>query len=219
MQPFTNQLSGESNEVTLSVPTAGTATGLIASDATNNYDASDFRVIFDKADNENLVAEYKVFVKKSAASFSLADAETNTNGITIAKTGEKIIQTLLATAKDTDGDDIAMNTPYRFYVMSMGEGNALNSLSTTSNEVTLSDVLSLPKELTNSIKLFNNNGELLIQSDIVINSVNIINIEGKSILNKLDNNVTNVNISNLNNGMYIVNLGTTEGTISKKFIK
>ena len=220
---FTNSLSASSNDITLSLPVAGAVSGLNASDATNNYDASDFRVIFDPAANEaEYVEEYEVFVIKAVSGtfLSQADAEANSNGVTIATTGNKIIQTLPASTKDTDGDAIAMGVAYKFYVLSKGKNGAGNSFAGASNEVTLSTApSSINKSLSQNINLFVNSNNLEVNSNLSVNEMDILSIDGKNIISISENNISNVDISSLDNGVYIAILSTDEGTTTKKFVK
>lgn len=104
---------------------------LVVKDVSDNSNASDISVTFTKATDESGIDEYRAIVVKSAnaSSFGLsaASALTNDRYTQIAKTGGNINVTLNANLKDSDGDDIALNSEYKIYILSVADGTNANT--------------------------------------------------------------------------------------------
>jgi trimeric autotransporter adhesin len=137
-----NSLSSASNTITLTSPViaSSTASNISAQDISNNGDATDLEVKFNKGADENTVDEYRIFVVKDGTSFSKTIAESNSNFKTVSPSGlSQYTINYLATDTDTNGDIIIENQPYRVYILSMADGTiaTANSLSSTSNIITL----------------------------------------------------------------------------------
>jgi len=62
-----------------------------------------------------------------------------------------------------------------------------------------------------------NNGVLSIQSDINILTVNVIDMQGKTVFSS--NTAEMMDISSLSNGMYVISLNTSEGVYHQQIIK
>ncbi len=75
--------------------------------------------------------------------------------------------------------------------------------------------------LTSSISLYPNpvNTELFIQSDADINQIRIYSSDGKLIINNDNYDGTPINTSQLNKGIYIVNMTVNNTVVTKKFVK
>lgn len=75
---------------------------------------------------------------------------------------------------------------------------------------------------TNNVKLFPNpvasNLNIKFSEEMTVTSASIFDINGRSILTIKDNFET-VNVSNLQSGLYIINIETSQGFITKRFIK
>ncbi|MFP5470494.1 MAG: T9SS type A sorting domain-containing protein, partial [Bacteroidia bacterium] len=131
-----------SETITLTSPAvaSSTASSIVAQDISNNGDATDLKVNFNKASDETTVDEYRAFVVKDGTSFSLTDAEANSNYKSVSPSGfSQYTLNYLATDTDTNGDIIVEDIWYKVYVMSVADGvNAnANSLSSASNQITL----------------------------------------------------------------------------------
>ncbi|WP_186438480.1 copper amine oxidase N-terminal domain-containing protein [Cohnella terricola] len=138
---YPNTLSASSDSITLSYSGISAVTNVFASDVNDYNNGRDLQISFTKVVNESLIKNYRVFVVKEAyaASFNLAaaNAVTNSNNYTtFNKTNANIIQTLNATSRDVDGALIQNGTPYRVFVMTVGNGS--NALSAASNPIMLS---------------------------------------------------------------------------------
>ncbi len=61
-------------------------------------------------------------------------------------------------------------------------------------------------------------GDLFINSSIKINTVSVSNIIGKEVIEETVINNNTLDLNQLNNGIYIINISTDKGTVSKKII-
>lgn len=83
--------------------------------------------------------------------------------------------------------------------------SGVNNLTPTQNELTI-----YPNPASNEITI--------ISEQIVINNINIININGKSV-KSFNQNKRKINVADLANGIYFIQFYTDEKIINKKFIK
>ena len=125
--------------------TADVAQNVSGADVGDFNGAEDFEVSFDTAMNQADITEYRLMVVKNGATFNV-DSASNVIAanymVYAAPLADNVLDTLMAGAMDSDGDAIAINTPYQVYVLSVGT-NA-DSLSGASATVTILDPLSLP---------------------------------------------------------------------------
>ncbi|OWR31121.1 copper amine oxidase [Saccharibacillus sp. O23] len=139
-----NTLSAASASVTLSLSGSDvSATNVSTSDVNDYGDGRDLRVTFDRATNESAVSQYRIMVvkdsKASAFNINSANSLPSANYTAVNKNGSNIVQTLSASARDTDGDLIRNGTAYRVYVLTVGAGTSTstNILSSVSQPITL----------------------------------------------------------------------------------
>lgn len=133
---------------------SSTASNINAQDISNNGDARDLQVKFNKSADEATVDEYRAFVVKDGTSFSKTIAESNNNYKTVSSSGlSQYTINYLATDTDTDGSVIIENQPYRVYVLSMADGTiaTANSLSSASNKITLTNPIIASSSASNII--------------------------------------------------------------------
>ena len=126
------------NEITLDV--ASLVQSITANDISDNLNATDLEVTFDKASDEGTVESYRCFVVKEGDAFNLSYAQTSTNYKTVTPDGSnQYAVNYLSNDIDTDGDIIVENQTYEVYVLSMADGTnaTTNALSAPSNAVTL----------------------------------------------------------------------------------
>lgn len=122
---------------------APAATITLFDDPTNNGDATDAFVSFNRGSDETLIDEYRVFLVKTenSAAFSLSTAESVAAGrfLAVSPNGSNQEVTFNTGITDADGDAIAEDQPYTAFVLSVADGvNAtLNRLSTGSASLTL----------------------------------------------------------------------------------
>ncbi|PWL28906.1 MAG: hypothetical protein DCO96_08805 [Fluviicola sp. XM-24bin1] len=137
-----NSFSAASADVTLNT-TVLAATGISATDAGDNADASDISVSFGAAPSEFGIQEYRTIIVKSsnAATFDLAAAQAlpATAYDVQAVTGGPYSLNPSATTTDSDGDAIALSLPYTMFVWSVSDGTSANidSLASAATDVTL----------------------------------------------------------------------------------
>lgn len=140
-----NCSSDGSPEVT--IVNAPTITGVEAFDSANNGDGRDLEVTFNKAGDESLVSEYRVFVVQTdeASSFnrSVAEGVDAGNYTSVQPNGANQVVTLTETSTDTGGEIIDEGIEYIAYVLSVVDGvNATgeNALSSPTASLMLVDV-------------------------------------------------------------------------------
>jgi hypothetical protein len=123
---------------------ASPASGIIGTDVADNNSGLDLQVDFTASANENSVSEYRLIVIKSAlaGTFDQMAAEAlpaaNYTAIT-PNASATYTQILTAASTDSDGDLLAINQPYRIYILNVADGivAGTNSLSTGGVDVTL----------------------------------------------------------------------------------
>lgn len=221
---ITDTLSNASNDVTLNIE-VNVVSNLAGADVSNNIDASDLEVRFDAAAEENEISEYRVFVVKQGAAFDQATAESIGAASFFAQTPSGAANytfTVNAGLKDTDGDDVAQNTPYELYVLSVANGTDanLNALSGASDSVMLKDVLSVGELEAANVRVWNNGNQLTISG--LTNkqtAISIYNLNGQLIesFTTADVQITRT-LSTVASGMYMVKVSTDSATISKKVL-
>ncbi|MDO3411663.1 stalk domain-containing protein [Saccharibacillus sp. CPCC 101409] len=148
-------LSGVSNTVTLSTnnSTSPTVTNVTADVNSSTGNASDVTVTFSRPSNEDSVSGYRILAvpASQAGSFTLSNANATSNYTTVSKNGTgQIRQTLSANSQDVNGNTIANNgTSYRFFVLTVSN-NGANTLSGSSNEVSLREASVQPATNVNA---------------------------------------------------------------------
>lgn len=115
------------------------ASNLMIDDITNNGNASDIQISFDKANDESNIIEYRVILVKSNSAnnftIQLAEGLASTAYFTVAKTGNNIQTTLGLNMTDSEGQLVNNGQEYVAFVMSVADDSeeTLNSLSIGSN--------------------------------------------------------------------------------------
>lgn len=77
------------------------------------------------------------------------------------------------------------------------------------------------EEYENNIEIFPNpvNDKLFINGNLAIEEVSIYNITGVQVFSEQDINSNYINVTNLNKGVYILNIKTNDTNIVKRFVK
>jgi hypothetical protein len=134
-----NALSLASSAITLTNNSSVEAvTNISASDINDNNNGSDLSVTFNRVSNESNINHYRIMVVPATSSFSLAAAITiGSSNYTEVKKTENTSQILASNARDVNGEPIKNDVPYKVYVLSVGNGNSVNALSSASDPVTL----------------------------------------------------------------------------------
>jgi hypothetical protein len=220
---YDDALVVSANTITLEPSVAG-ATAVVASDIANNGNASDMKVMFTKASSETNVSSYAVLVVPSliASTANLTTAQAAVvqgNYTTVAKTGADLSVVLSPTAKDVTGAAIAQGTSYEVFVLTISTvaSNLGDSLSAASAAVTLTGVTAITDAESIKVGISAYENIISLQSMpsegniVVLNTVGAQVFSGK--VNTGDNTYT---LSNVNTGIYIVQLIMSDKTVSKR---
>ncbi len=123
------------------------------SDVADNGNGRDLQVSFSKAENEDKVSRYRIYVAKTdkAASFNI-EASKGLGPLhfyEVVKNSDDHTTVLSSTIRDTDGDPVTNNVPYKVFVLSVADGirASMNVLSEASDEIILLNTSSLPDAL------------------------------------------------------------------------
>ncbi|MDU2243545.1 MAG: copper amine oxidase N-terminal domain-containing protein, partial [Paenibacillus sp.] len=138
-------LSNPSPAITLSNGAAvATPTNVKVSDVSDYGDGRDLNVTFSRAQNESIIANYRVFVVKTkdAGSFTLSSANNvpSSYSTVVSKSGSGSTLTgqLASSARDTSGDLIKTGVSYTVFVQSVSNHSGYaNKLSSASSAITL----------------------------------------------------------------------------------
>lgn len=219
----TDVLSNQSNSVTLNTILPPEAVqNITLADVADNHNGLDLQVTFDKIADETTISEYQILIVKSASAtgFTLFDAIGNPNNESVTPTGANITTILNPTSKDSDGDPIQENAPYKAFVLSVANGTTtqIDQLSTASNEVTLLDATGieninynanlLMRTMEDKLTINLKNGEPIEHAELYNTSGQLISTFG---------NVSEINLpyNNYSSGIYLVKWksGSLESTI------
>lgn len=140
---YSNALSSASSTITLSSNSGVYAATNVQPYDINDYgDGRDMRVNFNRAADESNISHYRVMVVKSsdAGRFTVGDANnvSSSNYTYVSRNGSNQSVTLSSSARDVDGSLIRNGVSYRVFVLSVGSGSYSNTLSSSSNTITLS---------------------------------------------------------------------------------
>lgn len=209
----------------------GTTMNVAGTDNSDNGNASDLTVSFDALTDETYITEYRLMAVKaaSAASFDLSTAEAIASGNyqAVTPSGANFSQALALTFKDSDGATLVAGDNYQFFVLAMSSYpdqtilvNAGNTLSAASTDVMFNAFDGI-SELANQFIITNNKNNISISGNgNKMSSVILVDMNGKTVINSNPNsNNDNINISDLNSGMYILSIETNKGSFSKKIVK
>ncbi|MFP5471457.1 MAG: T9SS type A sorting domain-containing protein [Bacteroidia bacterium] len=198
------------------------ATNVVVTDISNNGDASDIQITFDRAQDEHDFlnqGKYKLFLSKSATS---PDVATNTNFHEVVMDGSaNYTVNLPSNFMDVDGNAIETNTEYYVYVFAVYScEDYLSDVET----ITINGVVGVKDaSATLSMTVYPNptSGVMEIVSDEVMERIEITDLTGKGILN-YELQITNykLDISQLAEGVYYLKVQYVNGvTTYQKIIK
>lgn len=167
-----NALSDASDEITLTSPPNPTSSSPAGkpsgADIDNFGDGRDLEVQFPAAMEENLVDHYRMIAvpAASASSFSLNNANSLAQDqyTVVDKTGTDLTATFEKTTKDSEGNDIADDTDYQAFVLSVADG-----VTATVNAISeASDVISMKRVTTVDVTYISNDGVMISDGDKVV---------------------------------------------------
>ncbi|MCH8330612.1 MAG: T9SS type A sorting domain-containing protein, partial [Bacteroidetes bacterium] len=221
-----NALSQASAAITLQSE-AGAATNVDAADNGDTSTGEDLLVGFSKATDEAKVDHYRVIVVKTgkAPSFQLDDANNTTDYFQVMKTGNDISTSLDAATNDADGDAIVNGVAYKVFVLSIADGTiaTVNSLSNESNEVILKEGTNVGMEQHTKEELI-----VLLDDKLIISNASmqlpmtlkVYSMDGREqISTSLSDSHAVIPLTDLVNGVYLVELSDGSSLIHRKIVK
>jgi hypothetical protein len=180
------------------------ASNVLAEDVANTGNASDMRITCNKISDESTISGYRIIGVKLAEcdSFNLSKANSVVTGsyIPVSCTGSNVSVQLPVSTRDKDGNPIASEIPYRFFILSVADNihTDVNALSKESNIVALA--------IPNYFKAGQDTGAGVIYYGIVNDTMATNYVEGSNDNYSLDINNDGIPDFTLN-AYYSGNLG------------
>jgi len=199
----------------------------LVSDIGDMGNGLDMKVSFTKAPDENKVGKYRIFVVKSskAASFTIEQAK----GLgpmyfyELDKTGSDQNTVLTSTTKDSDGDAVKDDVPYKVFVISLADGtySSVNAISEASEEIILKNTSFIREEDAANLIDFYVNGKTIYVTNVkfVEGVMEIIDINGRIIYHQqIVNEYFEIHLDHVKEGIYVMKLRNQQGSHSCKII-
>ncbi|RYM34691.1 T9SS type A sorting domain-containing protein [Brumimicrobium glaciale] len=210
------------------IPNVPDVTNVLATDISDNEDGSDLELTFDIPDESNINAYYVVAMQSNVSPFDLSNAEAFIagSGVMIATTGAN--QTFNFTAAgeywriNAAGDAvenvaIEEDVEMKIYVL-VEAATGYSSVIATSNAITLTSPVSVTDQYK-EISIYPNpaNNFVNFKIDGLENGTVIINsVTGQEVVNTtISNGMKQVDVSNLNNGVYIYTIRNNNNEVIK----
>lgn len=199
---------------------------LIAKDVTiadisNKHNGLDLEVSFVKAIEENKLNEYRLIAVKNSIinNFSVGDANSCAYYRSVTPSGLDRTVRFKEFSKDSDGDIIQEGVEYAVVVMSIPDFTKTTaiSLSQPSNDTTLQSRVGIEESLFNNVNIVINLANIVIKSASNLDNVSVLNVEGKQIESKQNNNKFEFNLNGRSSGIYFIAI-ESEGKIETKKI-
>jgi len=198
---------------------------VVASDISDNHDGTDLEVTFEVPDETNIESYYVAVFASPYSGSNLAQQEgfMMANGIEITPNGNN--QTHTFSASDVYWDvvggsfadnPIVENVEFIVSVYSKG-ATGYTGVITNSNPVTLTSSVAVKKQIK-ELNIYPNPASNFVNFEIdgLENGNVIINsITGQEVVNTTINNSKQVDVSNLNNGVYIYTVRNSNGEVVK----
>lgn len=203
------------------------ASNVAAADVANNGNGLDLEVSFTKAASEVGIKEYRIYVVKSskAANFNIDTAKTiaPANYTVHVPNGSNYQSVLTAVSKDTDGNGIINNLPYKVFVLSVPDGSNTNAPSMVgpSNEVTLVPNTSIQElqELGLSFRQTDQKIELYNNKLTSNANVKLVATSGQVVFDQsINGNSLDIPTSKLASGVYVMSVKADNRLITHKFV-
>lgn len=140
------------------------------------------------------------------------------NGKSADNTGTPASYNTTPVNTKVDASEVVWNNTYKYWeitVDAVGFGGYLLSSNTTLSNIdnTLSLLTVYPNPVVNELSIN-------LPSNIKEAQINIVDVTGRTVItNKVTKSSDKINVSNLAKGVYIVEIKTTNGTVTKKIIK
>lgn len=203
-------------------PTAApSASNIAGTDNGNTGTGTDLNFSFDVAASEDGVSEYRTFAVKAGSAFDIAAAQAVAAGsyVSSAPSGSSITGDFDGTT-DSDGDAIAIYTDYDIYVLSMNDcANAQSdALAVSSESIQLMPPVGLGELNKFGYQVYANGSSIFVNTNDVITSLTVTSIDGKIVFNKTNINRNQQIDLNSSNGIYLVNIQTSQGVFSEKVL-
>ncbi len=202
-------------------------TNLMAGDVADNNNGSDMQIGFTQAASEAGIAEYRIYVVKSAAAatFNIDSAKCVAAGnyTSVTPSGSNFLNTLGASANDVDGAAITNGVAYKVFVVSVPDGQVATSpsISSESNEVTLNVNAGIATVETDKLKIRQTDDRVSVTlgADWLGADASVVNIAGQVVHNENSSDaIVNVNTEGFAPGVYIFRVSKDNASMSQKFV-
>lgn len=203
------------------------ATNVMAGDVADNSDGSDLQVGFTQASSEAGIAEYRIYVVKSAAAatFNLDSAKCVPTGnyTSVTPTGSNFLNTLGASANDVDGAAITNGVAYKVFVVSVPDGQTATSpaISGESNEVTLNVNAGIADNEKSKLQIRQTDDQVsaILDAEWIGAEARVIDVAGKVVFSKTTlNSRVDVSTQGYAPGVYVMRVIKENRVASSKFI-
>lgn len=223
---FLNNLSVPSPLLNYTHVEAGAISDLMLDDAADNGNASDMRITFDKAIDENTVSEYRVILIPEEDIYLIntvnAGALDASKYYSILPGGTDIEVYLPATQKDWNGNEIQEGITYYAFVLSTANNpfSEVNRLTGPSNNLTLFTGAELNNEtLSNNLFIYYSAGNLYIENDETITGLlKIFNERGALIYQQFMNSACTYLPVQFPAGLYFLKLENEKNEFVRKIV-
>ena len=218
-----DNLNSSSADVELHVATQ-TAQTIYGTDIDDNGNGLDLQVNFTPPANEQGIIAYRVVAVKTSAAGSftqtMAEGLPSTAWMAVTATGAPFYVTVFEAGKtDSDGDLITENQPYKIFVVSYAnmQQATSNSMSNSTNDITLISYVGLGEDALESITAFSNGQAIVIDApETMLTSnveVTLVNLQGQVVnATKLVDAHTEISTDGLVSGMYFVRFTNETGS-------
>jgi len=201
---------------------ADMASSAVITDITNNADASDIQLTFDKAANESNITKYRIYVVPAGPVPADALYQLQTTPAAsyqnVPKTGSNLTVTLNSSLLDISGDPIVEGTDYMVVVESVGD-NGTGDSYTISNNLTLGLATGTVTVNAISANVYTEGTTVHISNLQKAGVVSIVNTVGSEVYKgNVNSGETSIELANENSGVYFVHITNEDGSTSQKVL-
>lgn len=184
------------------------ATGFVATDVTDNGNASDIQISFTKASDETNMDGYRVMLVPAEQEFTQQAAESLSADkyFSIPKSGADIQATLPAALTDVNGAAISLGVAYKIYLLSVSNVIGYAHSFSVGGDIVLGVATGITGN-TSEAWFWNTEQELIVSGLESEGTISLVDLKGNEVLRSNIDPANNAfNISALTKGLYIVKI-------------